>query len=85
MKMKNLLGTSNQWAPSHNMFTRPQEKDLSLLDSDPGKVKSYQHDLVLNGIEIGGGAMRIHRSDIQEKIFSLIGFKENKRNNLNIF
>ncbi len=73
------IGTSNQWAPSHNMFTRPQEKDLSLLDSDPGKVKSYQHDLVLNGIEIGGGAMRIHRSDIQEKIFSLIGFKEKQK------
>ena len=73
------IGINNQWAPSHNMFTRPQEKDLSLLDSNPEKVKSYQHDLVLNGIEIGGGAMRIHRSDIQEKIFNLIGFKEKQK------
>ena len=73
------IGAENQWAPSHNMFTRPQEKDLPLLDSNPGKVKSCQHDLVLNGIEIGGGAMRIHRSDIQEKIFNLIGFKKEQK------
>jgi len=73
------IGANNQLAPSHNMFTRPQEKDLPLLDSNPGKVKSYQHDLVLNGIEIGGGAMRIYRSDIQEKIFNLIGFKKEQK------
>lgn len=73
------IGANDQLAPSHNMFTRPQEKDLSLLDSNPEKVKSCQHDLVLNGIEIGGGAMRIHRSDIQEKIFNLIGFKEKQK------
>jgi aspartyl-tRNA synthetase len=41
-------GSSGKWAPSHNMFTRPKDEDLVLLDSDPGKVKSYQHDLVLN-------------------------------------
>jgi len=73
------IGVNNQWAPSHNMFTQPQEKDLPLLDSNPEKVKSYQHDLVLNGIEIGGGAMRIHRPDIQEKIFNLIGFKKEQK------
>ncbi len=73
------IGAGNKWAPSHNMFTRPHDKDLPLLDSAPEKVKSYQHDLVLNGIEIGGGAMRIHRSDIQEKIFDLIGFKNEQK------
>jgi len=73
------IGVNNQWAPSHNMFTRPQEKDLPLLDSKPEKVKSCQHDLVLNGVEIGGGAMRIHNSKIQEKIFDLIGIKEKQK------
>jgi len=73
------IGVNNQWAPSHNMFTRPQEKDLPLLDSNPEKVKSCQHDLVLNGVEIGGGAMRIHNSKIQEKIFDLIGIKEKQK------
>jgi aspartyl-tRNA synthetase len=62
------------WGPSHNMFTAPQEKDLPLLDKDPGKVKSYQHDLVLNGFEVGGGAIRIHDMKIQEKVWDLIGF-----------
>ncbi len=73
------IGANNQWAPSHNMFTQPQEEDLPLLDSSPEKVKSLQHDLVLNGIEVGGGAMRIHCSDIQEKIFNLIGLKEGQK------
>jgi len=76
---KKFIGANNQWAPSHNMFTQPQEKDLPLLDSNPEKVKSWQHDLVLNGAEIGGGAMRIHRSDVQEKIFNLIGFKKEQK------
>ncbi len=73
------IGANNQWAPSHNMFTRPQEKDLPLLESNPEKVKACQHDLVLNGVEIGGGAMRIHSSKIQEKIFDLIGIKEKQK------
>jgi len=69
-------GSSGTWAPSHNMFTRPKDEDLPLLETDPGKVKSYQHDLVLNGIEVGGGALRIYDAKIQEKIFDLIGFDE---------
>jgi aspartyl-tRNA synthetase len=69
-----------KWAPSHHMFTSPKEEDLPLLDKDPGKVKSLQHDLVLNGVEIGGGSIRIHDPKIQEKIFDLIGFsKEQKK------
>ena len=67
------------YAPAHNMFTMPVEKDLTLLESDPRKAKSYQHDLVLNGNEIGGGALRIYKRDIQEKIFDLIGFSEKKK------
>ncbi len=67
------------YAPEHNMFTMPNINDLELLNSDPSKVKSYQHDLVLNGYEIGGGAVRIHKRDIQEKVFDLIGFDEKKK------
>ncbi len=69
----------SQWAPSHHMFTAPKEEDLSLLDKDPGKVHSYQHDLVLNGYEVGGGSIRIHNSKIQEKIWDLIGFSEEQK------
>lgn len=67
------------YAPAHHMFTQPQEKDIPLLDSDPGKAKSLQHDLVLNGFEVGGGSIRIHDPKIQAKIFDLIGFKEEQK------
>ena len=62
------------------MFTMPNEKDIHLLDKYPEKVKAYQHDLILNGYECGGGSIRIHDPKIQEKIFDLIGFsKEQKK------
>ncbi|MBI2607504.1 MAG: aspartate--tRNA ligase [Candidatus Doudnabacteria bacterium] len=64
----------SKWAPSHHMFTAPHPDDISLLVSDPGKARGLQHDLVLNGVEIGGGSIRIHDPKIQEKIFELIGF-----------
>ena len=70
---------NGHYAPEHNMFTMPKTDDLKFLDSNPKKVKSYQHDLVLNGYEIGGGAIRIHKRDIQEKVFDLIGFDEEKK------
>ncbi len=73
------VGTSGKWAPSHNMFTRPKDEDLELLDSQPDKVKSYQHDLVLNGVEVGGGALRIYDVEIQEKVFDLIGFDSDQK------
>jgi len=79
------IGVKSKWGPSHNMFTMPKETDISLLDSDPAKVKSYQHDLVLNGIEVGGGAIRIHRHDIQEKIFDLIGFTNKQKKDFSHF
>lgn len=66
------------WAPSHHMFTSPHPDDISLLDSDPGKVRGLQHDLVLNGFEVGGGSIRIHDPKIQQKVFDLIGFTENQ-------
>jgi aspartyl-tRNA synthetase len=69
----------SEFAPSHHMFTSPKAEDIPLLDSDPSKVKSLQHDLVLNGFEVGGGSVRIHDANIQEKIFDLIGFSEKQK------
>lgn len=65
---------SARFAPSHHMFTAPHPDDIKYLDSDPLKVRGLQHDLVLNGYEVGGGSIRIHQSEIQEKVFDLIGF-----------
>lgn len=68
------------FAPSHHMFTSPHPDDIPLLDKNPLKVRGLQHDLVLNGFEIGGGSIRIHDPDIQKKVFDLIGFsKEQKK------
>lgn len=72
-------GAGEKWAPSHHMFTAPKPEDIHLLDSDPGIVRSLQHDLVLNGVEIGGGSIRIHDPKIQEKIFDLIGFSQKQK------
>ncbi len=72
-------GAGDKWAPSHHMFTAPKPEDVHLLDTDPGKARSLQHDLVLNGVEIGGGSIRIHNPKIQEKIFDLIGFTSEQK------
>ena len=63
-----------KFAPSHHMFTSPHPDDVALLETDPMKVRGLQHDLVLNGYEVGGGSIRIHDSSIQQKVFDLIGF-----------
>ncbi|MFA6466364.1 MAG: amino acid--tRNA ligase-related protein [Patescibacteria group bacterium] len=73
------IGAGDTWGPSHNMFTAPKEEDVPLLDSDPGKVRAYQHDLALNGFEVGGGAIRIHDMKIQEKVWNLIGFSDEQK------
>ena len=59
----------------HHPFTMPMEEDLQYIDTDPGKVRAKAYDIVLNGTEIGGGSVRIHQNDIQEKMFSALGFK----------
>lgn len=65
-----------KFAPSHHMFTAPHPDDVGLLDTNPMAVRGLQHDLVLNGFEVGGGSIRIHQPEIQEKVFDLIGFTE---------
>lgn len=65
----------NRWDPSHHLFTAPMPEDIPLLDSDPGKARGQQYDMVLNGYEVGGGSIRIHHSDLQEKVFQLIGLE----------
>lgn len=68
-----------KWAPSHHMFTSPHPDDVSLLDTDPSKVRGLQHDLVLNGFEVGGGSIRIHDPKVQQKVFDLIGFSKEQK------
>lgn len=70
-----------RYDPMHHVFTAPKEEDLPLLKKDPLKVRSWQHDLVCNGTELGGGSVRIHRREIQEKIFQLVGLNKKEIQN----
>jgi len=68
-------GTGGKPIPAHHPFTRPHPEDLDKLDSDPLTVRSLAYDLVLNGIELGSGSVRIHDSVLQSKIFTLLGIE----------
>jgi aspartyl-tRNA synthetase len=66
-------------AAAHHPFTSPRVEDEHLLESEPGKVLARAYDLVLNGVEIGGGSIRIHRSDLQARVFAALGISEEQR------
>jgi len=63
----------NRWVAEHHPFTAPLNEHLQYLDSDPARIRAQAYDLVLNGFEVGGGTIRIHDSNIQDKVFALLG------------
>lgn len=66
----------NRYVAVHHPFTAPMDEDLELIDTNPGAVRAKAYDIVLNGYELGGGSIRIHRRDIQQKMFELLGFTQ---------
>ncbi len=69
-----------RYVAMHHPFTMPMDEDLPLLDTNPGAVRAKAYDIVLNGTELGGGSVRIHQSDIQSKMFDVLGFTEERAN-----
>ncbi|MEE0955208.1 MAG: amino acid--tRNA ligase-related protein, partial [Eubacterium sp.] len=68
----------NRFMAMHHPFTMPMEEDWDKIDTDPGSVRAKAYDIVLNGNEIGGGSVRIHQDDIQEKMFEVLGFTKER-------
>ncbi len=70
-----------RWVAAHHAFTRPHDSDLALLSSDPGRVKCYRYDVVLNGFEIGGGSIRVHDPKVQAAVFKAMGIEDEEARN----
>ena len=70
----------DRYVAVHHPFTMPMEEDWQYIDTDPGKVRAKAYDIVLNGVELGGGSVRIHQNDIQEKMFEVIGLTKEEAN-----
>ena len=71
-----MMRKENRWVAKHHPFTSPMDEDMEFLESDPGRVRSKAYDIVLNGTEIGGGSIRIHMQDLQQRMFGLLGLSE---------
>jgi aspartyl-tRNA synthetase len=69
-------GGPNTWVAAHHPFTRPHDGSLEYLEKDPGKVLCYRYDLVLNGVELGGGSIRLHDPEVQKRVFATLGIDE---------
>lgn len=70
-----------RWVAKHHPFTSPKPEDISLLDTNPGTVRANAYDLVINGVEIGGGSIRIHSKELQAKMFEVLGFTKEEAQN----
>lgn len=78
----NLLASlAGRWHAKHHPFTSPKPEDVALLDSDPGAIRANAYDLVINGVEIGGGSIRIHDKGLQAKLFEVLGFSKEEAQN----
>ncbi len=71
----------NRFQAMHHPFTAPKPEDIDILDKEPGKVRANAYDLVINGVEIGGGSIRIHNRDLQKRMFGILGFTEEEAQN----
>ena len=69
-------GAAQRWYAMHHPFTSPKPEDLSLLDSNLGAVRANAYDMVINGVEVGGGSIRIHNKELQQKMFKILGFTD---------
>lgn len=67
---------TNRWHAMHHPFTSPKLKDIALMQTDPGRIRANAYDMVINGVEVGGGSIRIHNKDLQKQMFSLLGFTD---------
>jgi len=67
-----------RFVAKHHPFTAPMDEDIQYLDTDPARVRSKAYDIVLNGVEIGGGSIRIHTTEMQEKMLNVLGFSKEK-------
>lgn len=72
---------TKRYYAKHHPFTSPKPEDIALLDTDPGQVRANAYDLVINGVEIGGGSIRIHNKELQHKMFQVLGFTEEDAQN----
>jgi aspartyl-tRNA synthetase len=72
---------AGQWAAAHHAFTRPRDQDLPYLETDPGRVYCWRYDCVLNGFEIGGGSIRLHDPEVQQRVFKAMGISAEEARN----
>jgi aspartyl-tRNA synthetase len=72
---------SERWHAMHHPFTSPKPEDIELMETDPGKVRANAYDMVINGVEIGGGSIRIHDKGLQKRMFKLLGFTDEEAQN----
>jgi aspartyl-tRNA synthetase len=66
-------GEEKRWVAVHHPFTAPKEEDLPLLNKEPGQIRARAYDVILNGVELGGGSVRMHNRPMQEQLFALLG------------